>query len=69
MTDNAVHARLLRQFDFRHLPLELQAQSQPFANLAQTMVDGGQDLDPADVTVALRKLLEAKDAYVRAALS
>ncbi len=75
MPKNETHQRLLKQFDYDHLPPELQALSQPFHDLAAAMVhhadpdSGAGPLHPADVTVALRKLLEAKDAYVRAAIS
>lgn len=56
----------LRFFDYEHLPEKLQAVSKPFHALAHVAVA----LLPicAERTVALRKLLEAKDAAVRAAL-
>lgn len=57
---------LLRFFKFDHLPPAMQAVSRPFCELAQKLAA---DLpDCAEKTVALRKLLEAKDAAVRAAL-
>lgn len=57
---------LLRWFEFRHLPPHLQSVSAAFQGLAQDMVS---HLEPsAERTVALRKLLEAKDAAVRAAI-
>lgn len=57
---------ILRFFHYAHLPPVLRARSEPFANLARTLID----TTPrnAERTVALRKLLEAKDAAVRAAL-
>lgn len=59
-------AALLRYFAFDHLPERLQGVSRPFALLAADLVD---TLPPGpEVTVALRKLLEAKDCAVRAAL-
>lgn len=57
---------ILRFFKFGHLPDHLKAVSAPFADLANQLVD---NLPPGpELTVALRKLLEAKDAAVRAAL-
>lgn len=53
-------------FDFEHLPPELQAISKPFADLAYRHAAL---LDGPELTVGLRKLLEAKDCMVRAALS
>lgn len=57
---------LLRYFTFDHLPGRLRDISEPFCKLAE-------DLDVvlpngSEKTVALRKLLESKDAAVRAAL-
>jgi hypothetical protein len=58
---------LLRYFDYQHLPHNtLRSTSANFANLAKVVV---QELPrSAERTVALRKLLEAKDAAVRAAV-
>jgi hypothetical protein len=56
---------LLRFFAFEHLPPHLQEVSRPFAELAG---DIATKLDGPEVTVCLRKLLEAKDCAVRAAL-
>lgn len=58
-------AAVLQFFTYAHLPPHLQAISQPFAELANRVADGPQN---AEATVALRKLLEAKDAAVRAVL-
>lgn len=57
---------ILRFFHYTHLPPVLQARSKPFCELARHIID----TTPrnAERTVALRKLLEAKDCAVRAAL-
>ena len=57
---------LLKYFAFSHLPLPLQEISRPFGELAQAVAERAPD-NP-ETTVALRKLLEAKDCAVRAAL-
>lgn len=67
---------ILQFFAFAHLPPHLQAISKPFCDLAHSIVKGdesGAALSLAlprnpERTVALRKLLEAKDAAVRALL-
>ena len=58
--------RMLRWFRYEHLPAHLQSFSKPFADLAHWLVAA----TPAspERTVALRKLLEAKDAAVRASM-
>lgn len=56
-------AALLRFFDYAHLPAHLRERSVPFAKLADELAFGPQN---AEMTVALRKLLEAKDYAVRA---
>lgn len=56
---------ILRFFEFEHLPPHLQEISSPFCALAWTMAGL---LDGAELTAGLRKLLEAKDCMVRAAL-
>ena len=57
---------ILRFFDYDHLPSELQAVSKPFHDLAH---QAAADLTfSAEVAAGLRKLLEAKDCFVRAAL-
>lgn len=54
-------------FAYEHLPPELREVSKPFGELAQRIV---QTLPRnPERTVALRKLLEAKDAAVRAKLA
>lgn len=57
---------ILQFFAFDHLPESLQSVSAPFAGLAEMVADGPAN---AETTVALRKLLEAKDAAVRAAIA
>lgn len=57
---------LLQFFEYSHLPTHLQDISQPFGRLAQHIVDS-LPRNP-ERTVALRKLLEAKDCAVRAYL-
>jgi hypothetical protein len=54
-------------FSFAHLPERMQAVSRPFAELAATVIN----VCPRNPerTVALRKLLEAKDAAVRALIA
>lgn len=56
---------VLQFFAFAHLPPHLQEVSKDFAVLAQKIADGSSN---PETTVALRKLLEAKDAAVRAKL-
>lgn len=59
--------RMLRWFEYSHLPPHLQEVSKPFGDLANAICEsliGGPER-----TVALRKLLEAKDAAVRAKLT
>ena len=57
---------MLQFFVYTHLPERLQAISMPFCELAENMVDT-LPRNP-ERTVALRKLLEAKDCAVRAEL-
>lgn len=57
---------ILQFFAYEHLPQLLQARSKPFHDLAQKIVEE-YPRNP-ERTVALRKLLEAKDAAVRAAI-
>lgn len=54
-------------FVYEHLPLRLRAVSAPFAQLAEQL-EATLPRNP-ERTVALRKLLESKDAAVRAALA
>lgn len=59
-------AHLARFFEFEHLPTQLQTVSRPCHDLAQDMLDALPD--GPELTAGLRKLLEAKDCFVRAAL-
>ena len=58
---------IMQFFAFTHLPAHLQHVSRPFATLAENIVEE-LPRNP-ERTVALRKLLEAKDAAVRARLA
>lgn len=55
-----------RYFEYAHLPEKLQAVSKPFCELAHTMAQNRPDCQETEA--GLRKLLEAKDCAVRAAL-
>lgn len=57
---------ILRYFAYAHLPADLQVVSRPFGQLAEDLT-AILPYDP-ETSTALRKLLEAKDAAVRAAL-
>jgi hypothetical protein len=57
---------LLQFFSYEHLPQNLQNVSKPFGELARDLEDALPN-NP-EKTVALRKLLEAKDCAVRAVL-
>lgn len=61
-------AGVLRFFAFAHLPEHLQAVSRPFLSVAVD-VALREGADGPETTVALRKLLEAKDAAVRAVVA
>lgn len=58
--------QIARYFEYTHLPEHLQAVSRPCAELAEAMI--GALPDGPELTAGLRKLLEAKDCFVRAAL-
>lgn len=58
--------RLMRWFEHAHLPADLQEVSRPIAELAATL-DTTLPEGP-EKTAGLRKLLEAKDCFVRAAI-
>ena len=58
--------KMIQWFRYEHLPERLQSASKPFSDLANFIVETI-DSGP-ERTVALRKLLEAKDAAVRAKL-
>lgn len=57
---------ILKHFEFAHLLSHLQEVSQPIGELAQ-LFDGLLP-DGAEKSAGLRKLLEAKDCFVRARL-
>lgn len=71
---------ILQFFQYRHLPGDLQMVSKPFCDMAHAIVMGDNVPEAGTITigsalprnpertVALRKLLEAKDAAVRAML-
>lgn len=66
MPDEPTEDRMLKWFAFEHLREDLKEVSLDFAKLAHIIVEL---LAPGpERTVALRKLLEAKDAAVRAKL-
>lgn len=57
---------ILRYFEYDHLPEKLAAVSKPFCNLAHEMA---LELPHcAETSAGIRKLLEAKDCAVRAAV-
>ena len=61
-------AAILKFFEYEHLPAHLQDVSRPFHDLAHGCASMETE-DGAELTTGLRKLLEAKDCVVRAALS
>lgn len=58
---------IMQFFSFVHLPEPLREISEPFSKLAE-IIQAGLPRN-AERSTALRKLLEAKDAAVRAAIS
>lgn len=58
---------IMQFFEFAHLPPEKQTFSKPFGELAQWLTENC-PRNP-ERTAALRKLLEAKDAAVRASFA
>lgn len=62
---------IMQFFGYEHLPENLREISRPFCELAKSLVDPNGAPLPRNPerTVALRKLLEAKDAAVRAAIA
>lgn len=70
MNEQQIHPSveaLLKFFEWDHLPEHLQEISAPFCTLAFNLAERP-DVKGPELTVALRKLLEAKDCAVRAAL-
>ena len=58
-------SHLLHLFAYSHLPGYLQEVFRPFHELTYAMAEG---LEGPELSAGLRKLLEAKDCMVRAAL-
>jgi len=58
--------QIARYFAYAHLPHDLRVVSMPCAELAEAMISVLPD--GPELTAGLRKLLEAKDCFVRAAL-
>lgn len=54
---------LLDQFGYEHLPPKLQAVSKPISELKDLLADTLED--GPELSAGLRKLLEAKDCFVR----
>ena len=54
---------ILRWFHYEHLPEPLKSMSKQFHDLAHNLVENTQS--SAEQTAGLRKLLEAKDCFVR----
>lgn len=57
---------IIKYFAYAHLPTHLQTVSKPIGELAE-MLDNTLP-DGAEKSAGMRKLLEAKDCFVRAAL-
>ena len=67
MSERVLAERMMRWFAFEHLPNPLKDISRMFHSLACDICEA---IDPGpERTVALRKLLESKDAAVRAKLN
>jgi hypothetical protein len=66
MNEKADPSPIMKYFEYAHLPEKLQAVSKPISELAKQM----DETLPAcaEKSAGLRKLLEAKDCLVRAAL-
>jgi len=79
MSERPPQEHILQFFAYEHLPAHLAAVSKPFCDLARAIVgdEAGSGVLPSQFplprnperTVALRKLLEAKDAAVRAVVA
>jgi hypothetical protein len=66
---NPTSERILVHFQSEHVPEYLQDITNLFADLAVVMAENLDSTEPvvgAEVTTGLRKLLEAKDCFVRA---
>jgi hypothetical protein len=72
MTETTRHpatTQLLRWFEFDHLRPGLREISEAFHDLAHNLADDPLIEQGPELTTALRKLLEAKDCAVRAAIA
>lgn len=58
---------IMQFFSYGHLPPRLQGFARPFCELAERMTLE-QTTNPQELAAGLRKLLEAKDCFVRACL-
>ena len=67
MAENPQQEHILQFFEYGHLPEKLQNVSRPFHGLAHLIFENT-PRNP-ERTVALRKLLESKDAAVRAMIA
>lgn len=67
MPDPQHTEHIMQFFAYEHLPAAMQEISRPFGELALKVIEST-PRNP-ERTVALRKLLEAKDAAVRAAIA
>ena len=63
---NIATVEMMKFFAYDHLPIHLQPISKACCDLANEMIN--QLPDSRELTVGLRKLLEAKDCFVRAKL-
>lgn len=63
---NTKDYHILKFFKYDHLPEHLQEKSKVFADMANKMAN--ELPQGAEVSAGLRKLLEAKDCFVRAAI-
>ena len=67
-TEKTEEFPILRFFEYSHLPEKLQWVSKDFYSLARNIVDTQNPRSVAETAAGLRKLLEAKDCFVRGAL-
>lgn len=64
---NPAISHVLQFFSYEHLPSHLQVVSKPFGDLANKLAS--ELPSNQETTISLRKLLEAKDAAVRALIA
>lgn len=62
--ENGLYLEVLEYFDSSHLPPHLREVSEPICDLAHKLVDEIEYCEQLEI--GLQKLLEAKDAFVRA---